>query len=54
METDKIKREKAISLADCSCIATAKLADAKAVFARKKEPSQGDGKETFQREIRIP
>jgi len=37
IETGKIKCERAISLADCSCIATAKLADAKAVFARKEE-----------------
>jgi len=37
IETGKIKCERAVSLADCSCIATAKLAEAKAVFARKEE-----------------
>lgn len=37
MRTGKIKCERAISLADCSCIATAELAKAKAVFARKEE-----------------
>lgn len=37
IETGKIKCERAISLADCSCIATGKLANAKAVFARKEE-----------------
>lgn len=37
IETGKVKCERAISLADCSCIATAKLANAKAVFARKEE-----------------
>jgi len=36
-ETGKFKCERAISLADCSCIATAKLAGAKAVFARKEK-----------------
>ena len=34
-EAGKIKCERAMSLADCSCIAVAKLVDAKAVFARK-------------------
>jgi hypothetical protein len=37
IQTGKIKCERAISLADCSCIATAKLANAKAVFARKEK-----------------
>jgi len=37
IQTGKIKCKRAISLADCSCIATAKLANAKAVFARKEE-----------------
>ena len=37
VQTGKIKCERAISLADCSCIATAKLANAKAVFARKEK-----------------
>jgi len=37
IQTGKIKCKRAISLADCSCIATAKLANAKAVFARKEK-----------------
>jgi len=37
IETGKIKCERAISMADCSCIATGRLANAKAVFARKEE-----------------
>jgi len=37
IETGIIKCERAISLADCSCIATGKLANAKVVFARKEE-----------------
>ena len=37
IETGEIRCERAISLADCSCIATAKLADAGAIFARKEE-----------------
>jgi len=37
VETGRIKCERAISLADCSCIATGKLANAKVVFARKEE-----------------
>lgn len=37
IETGRIKCERAISLADCGCIATAKLTRAKAVFARKEE-----------------
>ena len=37
IQTGKIKCKRAISLADCGCIATTKLADAKAVFARKGE-----------------
>ena len=37
IETGRIKCERAISLADCGCIATAKLANAKAVFAGKEE-----------------
>jgi len=37
IQTGKIKCERAISIVDCSCIATAKLAKAKAVFARKEK-----------------
>ena len=37
IRTGKIKCERAVSLADCSCIATAELANAKAVFARKEK-----------------
>lgn len=37
IQTGKIKCERAMSLADCSCIAAAKLANAKAVFARKEK-----------------
>jgi len=37
VETGRVKCERAISLADCSCIATGKLANAKVVFARKEE-----------------
>ncbi|MEM2129202.1 MAG: hypothetical protein QXZ70_01250, partial [Candidatus Bathyarchaeia archaeon] len=37
IRTGKIKCERAISLADCSCIAAAELANAKAVFAKKEE-----------------
>ncbi len=36
-EIGRIKCERAISSADCGCIATAKLNKAKAVFARKEE-----------------
>lgn len=37
IQTGKIKCRRAISLADCSCIATAQLANAKAVFATKEK-----------------
>lgn len=37
IETGKIKCERAVSIADCSCIATGKLSNAKAVFARKEK-----------------
>lgn len=37
LETGKIKCERAISIADCSCIATGKLTNAKAVFATKED-----------------
>ena len=37
IQTGKIKCERTISLADASCIATAKLAKAKAVFAREEK-----------------
>lgn len=37
IQTGKTKCERAISITDCSCIATAKLANAKAVFARKEK-----------------
>jgi len=37
IQTGKIKCEKAISIVDCSCIAIAKPANAKAVFARKEK-----------------
>ncbi len=37
IQTGKIKCERDISIADCSCIATAKLSNAKAVFARKEK-----------------
>lgn len=37
VETGRIKCERALSIADCSCIATGKLANAKVVFARREE-----------------
>ena len=52
IETGKIKCERTISLADCSCIATAKLANAKAVFATKeKELARETEKKPFDIEI---
>jgi len=52
LETGKLKCERALSLADCSCIATAKLTSAKAVFARKeKELTREMEKKPFDVEI---
>lgn len=50
--TGKIKCERAISLADCSCIATAEMTNAKAVFAkRERELTEEKEKTPFNVEI---
>jgi hypothetical protein len=52
IETGKIKCERTISLADASCIATGKLANAKAVFAREeKEIAREIKRKPFEVEI---
>jgi predicted nucleic acid-binding protein len=52
VRTGKIKCERSISLADCSCIAVAEMANAKAVFAKKeKELVKEIEKKPFNREI---
>jgi len=51
-ETGKLKCERAISIADCSCLVAAKLAKAKAVFASKEnEPIREMKKAPFDMEV---
>jgi len=48
LEAGRIKCERAISIADCSCIATAKLTNSQAVFAQKeKELKEEIGRKVF-------
>jgi predicted nucleic acid-binding protein len=48
LEAGRIKCERAISVADCSCIATAKLTNSQAVFAqREKELKEEIGRKVF-------
>ena len=52
VKTGKIKCERGISLADCSCIAVAEMTNAKAVFAkREKELAKEMEKKPFNVEI---
>ena len=37
IEAGRLKSERAISIADCSCLSTAKITDSKAVFARREK-----------------
>jgi predicted nucleic acid-binding protein len=52
IRTGKIKCERSISLADCSCVAVAEMTNAKAVFAKKeKELAKEMKKKPFDVEI---